>query len=86
MNHKVVMSSLETQQGKLQVVRDASVKITDINGKLIYETKALGGQAIWDGFDYNGKKAASGVYLVFSANENTSFSPEAIVAKILIVN
>ncbi len=68
------------------LVRDANVKITDINGKLVYETKALGGQAIWDGKDYNGNDAATGVYLVFSANENTSLSPEALVTKILIVH
>lgn len=67
------------------LVRDANVKITDINGKLVYETKALGGQAIWDGKDYNGVLAASGVYLVFSANENISASPDAFVTKILII-
>ncbi len=68
------------------LVRDANVKITDINGKLVYETKALGGQAVWDGRDYNGIKASTGVYLVFSANENASYSSEAYVTKILIVN
>lgn len=67
------------------LVRDANVKITDINGKLVYETKALGGQAIWDGMDYNGARAATGVYLVFSANENTSLPSDALVTKILIV-
>ncbi len=68
------------------LVRDANVKITDISGKLIYETRALGGQAIWNGRDYNGNKAASGVYLVFSANDNVSFGTESLVTKILVVN
>ncbi|MBP9196177.1 MAG: regulator, partial [Saprospiraceae bacterium] len=68
------------------LVRDANVKITDINGRLVYETKALGGQAVWDGNDYNGVRAASGIYLVFSANENTSQSSDAFVTKIMIVN
>ncbi|MBC7885940.1 MAG: hypothetical protein H7X99_10725 [Saprospiraceae bacterium] len=68
------------------LIRDANIKITDINGKLIYETKALGGQAIWDGKDYNGVRASTGVYLVFSANESTSGSPEAFVTKILFIN
>ncbi len=68
------------------LVRDANVKITDINGHLIFETKALGGQAIWDGKDYLGNKASTGVYLVFSASENTSRAPESLVTKILIVN
>jgi len=68
------------------LVRDANVKITDISGKLIYETRALGGQAIWNGRDYNGNKAATGVYLVFSANDNISFGTDSLVTKILIVN
>lgn len=68
------------------LVRDANVKITDISGKLIFETTALGGQAIWNGRDYNGNKAATGVYLVFSANDNISFGTESLVTKILIVN
>jgi hypothetical protein len=67
------------------LVRDANVKITDINGKLVYETKALGGLAIWDGRDYNGIKATTGVYLVFSANENASNASSAVVTKILII-
>lgn len=72
------------------LAQDANVKITDINGKLVFETKALGGQAIWDGFDYNGRRANSGVYLVFSTS-NPRFSgfnakPDAAVARILLVN
>ncbi|MEZ4910624.1 MAG: hypothetical protein R2774_07150 [Saprospiraceae bacterium] len=67
------------------LVRDANVKITDINGRLVYETKALGGQAIWDGNDYNGDQVATGVYLVFAANENISLENMAAVAKIAVV-
>jgi hypothetical protein len=47
---------------------DATVKITDIAGNLVYETTSLGGQAIWNGRDYKGRLAASGVYLVFSSD------------------
>ncbi len=64
---------------------NANVKITDVSGGLVYETTALGGQAIWNGRDYEGRKASTGVYLVFSTNENLT-NPEAIVTKILIVN
>lgn len=67
------------------LVRDANVKITDINGRLVFETKALGGQAVWDGRDYNGVRAATGVYLVFSANENTSLGSESLVTKIMMI-
>lgn len=65
------------------LVEEANVKITDINGVLIYETRANGGQAIWDGRDYNGRKAASGVYLVFSARRD---GLDAMVTKILFIN
>lgn len=65
------------------LVTDANVKITDISGTLIYETTALGGQAIWDGKNYNGKRANTGVYLIFSANNSGS---ESYVGKILIIN
>jgi hypothetical protein len=67
------------------LARDANIKITDINGQLVYETQALGGQAIWDGKDYNGRKASSGVYLVFSTNTRNLNSPDAIVGKILFM-
>ena len=68
------------------LTRDADVKITDINGQLIYEGKALGGQAIWNGKDYNGNKAATGVYLVFSTSEGSLNEPNTIVTKILFIN
>ena len=50
------------------LTRDAKVKITDLTGKLVYETDTNGGQAVWDGRDYNGRKVSTGVYLVFSAS------------------
>jgi ligand-binding sensor domain-containing protein len=64
------------------LVTDASVKITDISGRLVYETKAAGGQAVWYGKNIEGRDANSGVYLVFSSNlEGT----ETMVTKIMIV-
>lgn len=65
---------------------DANIKITDATGQLIYETQALGGQAIWDGNDYNGRRAASGVYLVLSSRTTNLSQSDAVVAKILIMN
>ncbi|HEY6162053.1 MAG TPA: two-component regulator propeller domain-containing protein [Bacteroidia bacterium] len=65
------------------LVKDCDVKITDINGTLIYQTKALGGQAIWDGKNFNGDRAHSGVYLVFCSNDDGS---KTFVTKICIVN
>lgn len=68
---------------------NANVKITDVNGKLVYETDALGGQLVWDGRDYNGRRVQTGVYLVFSSTnprEAGLAQPDAAVAKILFVN
>ena len=47
------------------LITDAVVKITDVSGNLIYETIALGGQAVWDGKSLDGQEAHTGVYLVF---------------------
>ncbi|MEM9834949.1 MAG: hypothetical protein AAF828_00520 [Bacteroidota bacterium] len=69
------------------VARDANIKITDISGKLVFETEALGGQVLWDGTDYNGRRVQSGVYLVFaSTNGRFRFdNPDAAVGKIVFI-
>lgn len=65
------------------LVENAQVKIVDAAGRLVYETTALGGQAVWNGKGYEGRRAATGVYLVFSSNDDGS---ETYVAKFLMVN
>jgi hypothetical protein len=65
------------------LVENAQVKITDDAGRLIYETTALGGQAIWDGKGYDGRRANTGVYLVYSSNDDGS---QTYVTKFLIVH
>ncbi len=67
------------------LAQDATVKITDVSGQLVYETEALGGQAIWNARDYNDRKVNTGVYLVFATSSNSS-NPDVVVAKILVVN
>ena len=68
------------------LARDANVKITDLNGKLVFETTALGGQAIWDGTHYDqSSKVAAGVYLVFTSTTDVFSDPDTHVTKILIV-
>jgi hypothetical protein len=68
------------------LARDANVKITDVAGNLVYEGTALGGQAVWDGRDYLGRRAASGVYLIFATSSESFDSPDAIVTKVVILN
>jgi hypothetical protein len=52
------------------LVENADVRITDISGQLVYRTKALGGQVVWNGVDYTGHRPQSGVYLVFITNKD----------------
>jgi len=72
------------------LTRDAVVKITNVHGQLVYETRALGGQAIWDGRDFDGNRAQTGVYLVFVVSNprynNFDGIPEKATAKILFVH
>ncbi len=53
-------------------VDNADVQIIDASGKLIYKTKALGGQAIWNGRTYTGEKPNSGVFFVLASNADGS--------------
>jgi streptogramin lyase len=63
------------------LVNNALVKITDLNGQLIMQTRALGGQAIWNGKDQYQHKVASGIYLIFVRDDNGN---EKAVGKIMI--
>lgn len=65
------------------LVENAVVKITELNGRLVYQTRALGGQAIWNGYNYKGDKAASGVYLVLVRDDSGT---EKIATKIVITS
>lgn len=60
------------------LANDAKVKITDVAGKLVYETNANGGTATWNGADYTNKRAKTGVYYVFGTNTDGS---ESLAAK-----
>lgn len=64
------------------LVQDAFVKITDASGVLIDEGFALGGKYVWDGNDYNGNRARTGIYYIFSANPDAT---EKAVTKIAFV-
>jgi len=64
------------------LVENADVRITDISGQLVYRTKALGGQAIWNGLDYTGRRPQSGVFLIFVSN---STGTETTVEKMVFI-
>ncbi len=65
------------------VPENSIVKITETNGRLVYQTRSLGGQAVWNGKDYKGRQASSGIYLVLAEDENKQ---EKVVAKIVFIS
>ena len=76
----------ENYNGRIAIkglVNNANIKITDINGNLVFESFANGGQAIWDGKTQSGNRASTGVYLVFSTNLD---GEETMVSKILFIH
>jgi hypothetical protein len=64
------------------LVRDAYVKITDVYGGLVSSSQAFGGQAIWDGYNMNGERVNTGVYMVFISDDEGN---ETLVTKILFI-
>lgn len=65
------------------LVEDVDVKITDASGRLIWATRSEGGTATWDSRDYNGNRAATGIYFVFSSSQN---GDETYIGKIAVIN
>lgn len=61
---------------------NSNVKITDMNGNIIYQGKSAGGQLVWNCQARNGSRVATGVYLVLSATQD---SKESVVTKIMVV-
>ena len=64
------------------LVADTQVRITDINGNLIYETISNGGIATWDGCSISGERVATGVYFAQCVSPNGKYKH---ITKILII-
>ena len=65
------------------LIENANVKITDISGNLVYELKAEGGQAVWNGKNFAGERVKTGVYLAFCSDD---LGEKTFVTKILFIN
>ena len=65
------------------LMNNSTLKITDISGALVYETKSEGGQAIWYGKNFKDERVSSGVYMVFCTSED---GQQKTVTKILVIN
>ena len=61
---------------------NANVKICSSSGKLIAEGRSNGGSFTWDGCDQEGRRVASGVYMVITATSN---GKKGTVCKIAVI-
>lgn len=76
----------ETYHGDVTIaglMKDTDVRITDIAGNLVFRGKSLGSRVTWDGRNLNGRRVATGVYLVFCADATGN---ETHIAKLLFIN
>ena len=62
--------------------QNADVKILTSNGRIVNEGKSNGGTYTWNGYDVNGKKVASGIYMVATATNDVE---KGTVCKIAII-
>ncbi|MEP6806749.1 MAG: T9SS type A sorting domain-containing protein [Flavobacterium sp.] len=60
----------------------ANIKITDIEGNLVYETTSQGGTIEWDTTAFGRYKVASGVYMIFISAQDGG---ETKVKKVMII-
>jgi len=64
------------------ITDNAVVKITDLSGRLVHETRAQGGTASWNLHNYQGQRAQTGVYLVLITDPQGN---ESLAGKLAIV-
>ena len=64
------------------LVRNSTVKITDLAGNLMQEGISMGGQYVWNCADRFGMIVKAGIYLVFAATPNGS---QGVVTKIMVI-
>lgn len=65
------------------LVSETVVKITDIAGNLVWETKSQGGQVEWPLKNLKGQRVASGVYMAFCSTTDGTSSTST---KIMVLN
>lgn len=65
------------------LINKTQVKITDLNGNLIYQTISNGSIATWDGKDFHGRKVNTGIYFAICANEDGT---QSTITKIMVIN
>jgi hypothetical protein len=61
---------------------NVNIKVTDIEGNLVYETTSEGGTVLWDTRAFGKYKVASGVYMIFISSDDGT---QTKVKKVMIV-
>ena len=64
------------------LVTNATIRITDVAGKVVYKTQAAGGTATWNAANFDGTRVQTGVYMIFSADES---GEETFVGKVAVI-
>lgn len=67
------------------IAYNSDVKITDVSGKLVYQTISNGGTATWDGKTLDGQRAATGVYLIWTSVDDPDVKGRQ-VGKVVLIN
>ncbi|WP_439556201.1 PorZ beta-propeller-like domain-containing protein [Dyadobacter sp.] len=65
------------------LMEGSTVKVTELSGRLIFETRSQGGTASWNLADYTGKRARGGIYMVFVVSGDGS---EKLAGKLAVIN
>lgn len=65
------------------LVDETVLKVTDVAGSVVWETKSQGGQVEWNLKTTNGTRVSSGVYMIYCA---TADGEQKAVTKLLVVN
>ena len=77
-----IRPDFDGQIGIEGLVENAFVKITDVAGNLVYETRANGGTAVWNGKTLAGGRVETGIYLIFSGDKK---GEETLVSRLAVV-
>jgi hypothetical protein len=64
------------------LVENSTVKITDMAGNIVVESRSMGGQFTWDLKNRSGRRVKAGIYLVFAA---TSDGSQGVVTKVMVI-
>lgn len=78
-----VRPEFEGNLGLKGLTDNAIVKITDLSGRLVFETRSQGGTASWNLNDYTGRRAKGGIYLIIVVSSDRK---ERTAGKLAIIN